>query len=50
MSSECEEEYQVPKRKDGSEKAFWYDRDHPNHIIHNTGEQTLKTICIGHAH
>lgn len=47
MTEEHEETYEVPRRRNGEEKAFWYDPAYPRHIIHNC-RGVLVTICVGH--
>lgn len=43
---------EVPRRRDGSFKSFWYDRDYPGHIMHRTdtedGGGIVRTLCVGH--
>lgn len=37
----------IPLRRDGTRKQFWYDPEHPGHIIHDAGDH-LHCICVGH--
>ncbi|HEX2616356.1 MAG TPA: hypothetical protein VHL57_02375 [Flavobacteriales bacterium] len=43
--------YLPPLRKDGTPVAFWYDPDHPGHIIHNPNDgDDCYAICVGHGY
>ena len=39
----------IPTRRDGTPRAFWYDPEYPGHIMHFTGECVVMK-CVGHAH
>jgi hypothetical protein len=43
----------IPTRRDGTPKVFFYDPEHPGHIIYNAGDDNegyamLRAICVGH--
>lgn len=40
----------IPTRRDGSLKVFWYDPDRPGHILHRREDGTIKCICVGHSY
>lgn len=41
------EVYKIPRRKNGDEKAFWYDPAYPRHIMQRCPGY-IRTICVGH--
>lgn len=39
---------EAPKRRDGTYRVFWYDRDAPGHIFHRAHNGDIYRICVGH--
>lgn len=45
---ETEQDIDIPLRRDGMPKTFWYDPQHPGHIMHRHQDLHVRSICVGH--